>query len=106
MTIANPGPGSVLLYLIVDDVLAQGGFQRFSLGYGNEVYKQHFSNRSTPIATMVLFRKTLRNRLRRASHRSFWGSVNLVRKGGGRLAQVLRSSWRADSTSDRDDAMS
>jgi CelD/BcsL family acetyltransferase involved in cellulose biosynthesis len=51
-----------------------------TFGIGDAEYKRRFGNLELADASVLLFRKTLSNRLRRASHRTFQSAVRLAKK--------------------------
>lgn len=61
-------PGTVLLYLIIEDLFSLGRFKLLDFGVGEAPYKQTFSTRALDFADAYLFRPLWRHRLRVALH--------------------------------------
>ena len=61
-------PGTVLLYLIVEDLFRLGRFRIFDFGVGDAPYKQMFSTHTLDFADAYLFRPLWRHRLRAGLH--------------------------------------
>lgn len=61
-------PGTVLLYLIVEDLFRLGRFKVFDFGVGEAPYKQLFATRALDFADAYLFRPAGRHRLRAWLH--------------------------------------
>lgn len=61
-------PGSVLLYLIVEDLFRLGRFKVFDFGVGEASYKQMFATRALDFADAYLFRPLWRHCLRAWLH--------------------------------------
>ena len=72
-------PGTVLLYLVIEDLHRHNRPAVLNFGAGDGVHKRRFANRSAEDATVVLLRKTLVNRLRVASHLSLRSAVRLAK---------------------------
>lgn len=60
---ASLSPGSVLLYLILQDVFAAGRYGILDFGPGEAQYKSMFATHRQEFADVYLFRPTLRHRL-------------------------------------------
>ena len=56
-------PGTVLLYLILQDVFAEGSFEMVDFGPGEAQYKSLFATHRQEFIDTYLFRRTLRNQL-------------------------------------------
>ena len=65
---AELSPGTVLLYLIIQDVISHNRAQRFDLGIGAGAHKQQFSNASFDDASVLVLRPTAAARVLVASH--------------------------------------
>ena len=76
---AELAPGIVMLYLMIEDLIVHRPARLLSFGYGDSDYKQMFGNASSPDASVLLLRKTLGNRLRRASHATFRRAVQKLK---------------------------
>jgi glycosyltransferase involved in cell wall biosynthesis len=61
-------PGIVLLYLLVEDLITHRPAQQLNFGASDARYKQEFSNVHCEEASVLLFRKTMKNAARRACH--------------------------------------
>jgi len=64
-------PGTVLLYLMVEDLVAHQRPRLVNFGIGDAAYKRAFSDLHLEDATVLLLRKGIANSLRRAGHASF-----------------------------------
>ena len=65
-------PGTVLYYLVMQDLYRHRRPRFVNHGTGVTPHKQLFSNRTSPDACLYLFRPTFRNRIRCFSHRLFY----------------------------------
>jgi hypothetical protein len=83
---ARYSPGTVLLYLLLEDLYAHDRPDLLNFGVGYAPYKQRFSNHTTHDGSLYLFRKTPANRMRHASHWAFHSGVRLAK----RLLKVRR----------------
>lgn len=88
---ASFSPGTALLYLIVEDLFRHDSPAILNFGIGDAPYKRRFSNREGRDACVILFRRTLRNRLRRFTHRWFLALVEGAKR-------ILRRKTRANPT--------
>lgn len=77
--VARLSPGTVLLYSYLQDLFVHRPAQLLSFGFGDSDYKQMFGNASSLDASVLLLRKTLRNRLRRASHATFRSAIQKIK---------------------------
>ncbi len=80
---AKHSPGTLLLYLLLEDLFTSDRPKTFDFGRGDEVYKQRFATHVTPVAAGLLLRPTRANALRVRSHR-------LIASSATRLSDVLR----------------
>jgi CelD/BcsL family acetyltransferase involved in cellulose biosynthesis len=78
--LARLTPGNGLLYLLIEDLYKHDRPSLLSFGTGDAEYKRRFGNRISADAEVILFRKTLSNQLRRASHCTFQSAVRLAKK--------------------------
>lgn len=53
-------PGDVLLYLVLEQLFAEGKFRALDFGPGGSLHKKFFSNRATPCADVYYFPRKLR----------------------------------------------
>jgi CelD/BcsL family acetyltransferase involved in cellulose biosynthesis len=65
---AAASPGSVLLYLIIEDLFRLGRFQVFDFGVGDAPYKHMFATHVDEFLDAYLFPPTFRNRILVHSH--------------------------------------
>lgn len=61
-------PGTVLLYLIIEDLFRLGRFKVLDFGVGEAAYKQMFATRALDFADAYLFRPLWRHRVRAWTH--------------------------------------
>lgn len=73
-------PGTVLLYLLIEDLFKHDSPTVLNFGIGDAAYKRRFGNRQTQDAAVILFRRTLRNHVRRAAHAGFSTAVEWAKK--------------------------
>lgn len=86
-------PGSVLLYLIIEDLFRLGRFQVFDFGVGDAPYKQMFATDMDEFADAYLFRPTWRSRLLVYGHwllDRFSSAIGLLLEKAGLKARVRR----------------
>jgi CelD/BcsL family acetyltransferase involved in cellulose biosynthesis len=75
-------PGTVLLWLMLEDLFRHRPPRRLNFGVGDARYKREFGNRQYQDAAVLLLRKTATNRIRRSSHAAFQSLVHFVKKLG------------------------
>jgi len=73
-------PGTVLLYLLIEDLIRHNAPQKVNFGVGHASYKQEFGNIHNEDASVLLLRKTIANRIRMISHSSFRSLIHAVKK--------------------------
>ena len=59
---AKYSPGSVLLFLLIEDLIKHTGLKFVNFGIGDSEYKRQFANESVPDNSLILLRNSLRNR--------------------------------------------
>ena len=79
-SLARFSPGTVLLYLLIEDLCNHSSLSVLNFGIGDAMYKRRFGNRTGEDAAVILFRKSIRNRLRQVCHSSFRSAVHLAKK--------------------------
>ena len=72
---ANLSPGSVLYYLILEDIHTCRKPRFVNHGVGVTPHKRLFTNRAGQDTSIYLFRPTVRNRIRCASHSLFYAGL-------------------------------
>ncbi len=77
---SDRSPGIALLYMLLEDLHSFDRPDFFNFGTGDGYAKRLFANRTTVDNEVLLVRRTLRNRLRVASHRSFRGTLWLAKR--------------------------
>ena len=77
---ARYSPGKVLLYLIIQDLHADGSVTLLNFGMGDAEYKRWFADLERTESSWLLMRRTLRNRLLTRSHAAFDGAVELAKR--------------------------
>jgi hypothetical protein len=77
---AIQSPGTVLHYMLMEDVYRHRRPKFLNYGTGVNPHKRLFANRDSSDTAIHLFRPTLRNRLRAASHGMFYSGLELVKK--------------------------
>jgi CelD/BcsL family acetyltransferase involved in cellulose biosynthesis len=73
-------PGTVLYYLVMQDLYRHRRPRFVNHGTGVTPHKVLFSNRTSPDACLYLFRPTFRNRIRCWSHRRFYSALKLAER--------------------------
>jgi CelD/BcsL family acetyltransferase involved in cellulose biosynthesis len=73
-------PGTVLLYLLIQDLIQNKPPKTLYFGLSDHPYKQTFGNIHLKGAQILLWRPTFPNRIKRASHLGFRGIVSLVKR--------------------------
>ena len=76
---ASFSPGTVLLYLLIQDLFAHRPPRLLNFGVGDADYKRRFGNVQMEDASVLVFRKSLRGRLLTASHSGFRALVKAAR---------------------------
>jgi glycosyltransferase involved in cell wall biosynthesis/CelD/BcsL family acetyltransferase involved in cellulose biosynthesis len=82
-------PGMVLVWLMVEDLFAHEPVRWVNFGMGDARYKQEFSDLHAHDASVLLLKRTLRNRVKVALHGSYCGLVRVHRACRGRLQGAL-----------------
>ncbi len=77
---SDRSPGIALLYMLLEDLHSFDRPDFFNFGTGDGYAKRLFANRTTVDNEVLLVRRTLRNRLRVASHRSFQRTLSLAKR--------------------------
>lgn len=81
-------PGTVCLYLLIEDLIKNENVKLLSFGFGDHAYKETFGNAFVERADVLLLRRSAANRLRVGAHA---GMRSLVRLGKSLRARfVLR----------------
>jgi CelD/BcsL family acetyltransferase involved in cellulose biosynthesis len=73
-------PGTVLYYLMLEDLYTHRPPSLVNHGVGVTPHKRLFTNQTSTDATVYLFRRTLRNRVRALSHGLFSSGVRLAKR--------------------------
>ena len=77
-SIAALSPGSTLFFLLVEDVIRQGG-KLIDLGYGEPADRRRSTNVLAERGTILLLRKTFANRLYQSGHAAFRTAISLLK---------------------------
>lgn len=72
-------PGATTLFLAVDDLLRHRPVETIDFGFG-EPRQRHAPTVTLDMASALLMRNTLGNRLLRRGHAAFWSSVQLAKR--------------------------
>ena len=73
-------PGTVLLYLELEDLFARDRPELLDFGVGDAPYKERFGNQIAKGGSFFLFRRNLVNRLSHMSLGAFYSGVRLARR--------------------------
>jgi CelD/BcsL family acetyltransferase involved in cellulose biosynthesis len=77
--LAPASPGTVLLFLLIQDLCAFDRPMVLNFGMGDAEYKRRFGNRHQTDDTLLLVKPTMRNRGALLTHRAFRRMVKIVR---------------------------
>lgn len=80
-------PGTVCLYLLVEDLIENQNAKLLSFGFGDHTYKETFGTAFVERAEVLLLRRSAANRLRVGAHA---GMRSLIRLGKTLLTPVVR----------------
>jgi hypothetical protein len=90
-------PGTVLQYLALESLFAEGGFRAFDFTEGEGAHKEFFANRDVQCADLYYFRKSARNYLaiglHAGLHSASGGATRLLDRLGlkARIKKLIRS---------------
>jgi CelD/BcsL family acetyltransferase involved in cellulose biosynthesis len=71
-------PGSTAVHLAIEDLIRKTSIRKIDMGFGSPAYPYSATNVTEPRASLVLFRKTLSNRLLRLTHATFESLIDLA----------------------------
>jgi Acetyltransferase (GNAT) domain len=77
---AGRSPGTVLLLLMIEDLIAHRKVDHFNLSSGDWWYKDRFATESRPERIVLLLRKNLKNDLKTALHSGFQSCVRMAKQ--------------------------
>jgi CelD/BcsL family acetyltransferase involved in cellulose biosynthesis len=77
---AQLAPGTVALYLLIEDLIRHDPPSWLSFEYGDQDYKRMFGTSQVETASVFLLRRTPRNRARRLAHAGYRGLVAFLKK--------------------------
>jgi len=83
-------PGTVLLYLMIEDLVSHERPRLVNFGIGDAAYKRTFSDLHLEDASVLLLRKGITNSLRRAGHASFLAVMHGARRAVDALPALHR----------------
>ena len=72
-------PGSTAVNLAIEDLIRNSSMRRIDMGFGSPAHSHSATNVTEPRASVILFRKTLSNRLLRVSHMTFRSLINFAK---------------------------
>jgi len=81
-------PGTVLLWLVIEDLTNHDPPERLSFGHGDLSYKAHFATDHTEDTSILLMRRTLANRFRCGFHQTFRFALRAIKRCLGRNTQT------------------
>jgi hypothetical protein len=96
---ARFSPGVVMLHLAIEDLLAHRPARLINFAFGEPNRRHHQFNLILDYGSVLLFRRTLANRIRWAIHGSFRSSIRWVKKctrrpdAGNHHARLVPSAW-------------
>jgi Acetyltransferase (GNAT) domain len=70
-------PGSTAVYVAIEELIPNTSIRRIDMGFGSPTYPHSATNATEPRARLLLFRRTLSNRLRRLTHATFESFLDL-----------------------------
>ncbi len=91
------GPGTVLLYLVIECLFRSGRFEQFDFGAGEFEYKAVFGTGHRRCADIYFFRRTMRNAVLIAAHSALnvsWGAAAAVLDRLGLRAKLRKAVRR------------
>ena len=80
-------PGTVLMYLLIEDLHKHRPVRLLNFGVGDATYKMRFGNISSTDRSLLLMRKSIRNRLITSGHKALDDSVRLIKRIIGRKVE-------------------
>jgi CelD/BcsL family acetyltransferase involved in cellulose biosynthesis len=87
---ANYSPGTVQLYLVLDDVIKHRPVQRFDFENGDWGFKRRFGTEHLAATSVLLLRRNAANRLRIAGHGVYCGLIRRLKRLVGRNRDYVR----------------
>jgi len=82
-------PGASILHLAIEDMLAERPVRRIEFGFGEPKQRHHAGSATLEVASVLLMRKTLANRMRAGIHAAFFSAVRLAKKIRDQRTQSL-----------------
>jgi GNAT superfamily N-acetyltransferase len=73
-------PGTVLLYLLIEDLTYHNPPNRVNFGIGHASYKQEFGNVHFKDASVLLLRKNIPNKIRQSAHSLFRSCISTIKR--------------------------
>lgn len=73
-------PGTVLFYLVIEDLIHYDPPHRVNFGIGHSSYKQQLSNVHSEDASVLLLRKNFPNKIRQTTHSLFRSFVHFIKR--------------------------
>ncbi|MFO1435805.1 MAG: GNAT family N-acetyltransferase [Gammaproteobacteria bacterium] len=77
---ADHSPGTVLLFLVIEDLIKEDHVRFINFGITDAQYKRVFGNRHVEDAALLILRPCLKNSLRLGLHRAFRDSKSFVKR--------------------------
>lgn len=78
--VARYSPGTVMLCLMLQDLIADGRLRRYDFGTGDSGFKRQFGNARFEDAAVLLLRRSVGHRFLQYGHRVFTASVGSARR--------------------------
>lgn len=77
---AKFSPGTVLFYLLIEDLIHHNPQHRVNFGIGHASYKRQFSNVHSEDASVLILRNNFLNKIRRTAHSLFRSCVSAIKR--------------------------
>ena len=78
--VAELSPGSTLVFMLIEDLIRRHHIETIDFGFGEPARPYPSIHVLEDRASLLLFRKTLANRARRAAHAAFRAPIGLLKR--------------------------
>jgi len=83
-------PGASILHMAIEDLLTENLVRRIEFGFGAPKQRHHAGSAALEVATVLLMRKTIANRIRAGIHTTFFSAVRLAKMIRDQRNQTLQ----------------
>ncbi len=91
-------PGSTAVYVAMEELIRNTSIRRVDMGFGSPTYPHSATNATEPRARLLLFRKTLSNRLRWLTHATFEKLVEVGKANIGTPSRPHRQPTKSSTS--------